>query len=173
MTILFTEEDAEKANQEWGFNCGPGALCGILGITPTQIRPHMMDFEAKRYTNPTLMFSVLDRLFVSYRQIYRADNPDPAAWKWPNFGLVRIQWGGPWTKPGVPMRARYRLTHWIACRTIDGKQVIFDVNTVKYGWVPAAGWEKSVVPWLLEGYPKSDGTWWPTHGIEIDLQDGD
>ena len=62
--LRFTFADGQKAWEEWGFNCGPGALCAAL--TPEQLRPHLLDFESKRYTNPTLMEDVLNGMGVGW-----------------------------------------------------------------------------------------------------------
>lgn len=190
----------DEASNAWDgkFNCGPGALCAALNLTPDELRPHMGDFFSKGYTNPTLMFETLDRLHADYRRVYRGDEPIPLS-KFPELkcGLVRIQFGGPWTKPGVPMRARYRQTHWVAVRKTgilpvsdgcassplesaarDGRlpsqagsmTSIFDINAMcAGGWIGIAEWALRLIPWLIkECYPKADGTWWPTHAIEIE-----
>jgi protein gp37 len=57
----FSAADVERANAEWGANCGPAAIAAIMGMTLDEVRPHLGDFESKHYTNPTLMFAVLDR----------------------------------------------------------------------------------------------------------------
>lgn len=162
--IRFSLEEASNAG--WCFNCGPGALCAVLHLTPSELRPLMGDFESKGYTNPTLMLEVLNRAGAKYRQTYRSDEPHgfPSV----NHGVVRVQWGGPWTKPGVPMRARYRQTHWVAMR--DNSREVFDVNAMCVGgWLPFQEWHKELVPWLCKNLvPKWDGNWWPTHAIEVD-----
>ena len=167
--VRFTRDDAEQAGNEWRFNCGPGALCAVLGMTPAELRPHMLDFEAKGYTNPSLMYGVLDKLGVQYRQCYRGDGPASGHTLYPRFGLVRIQWGGPWTKPGVPMRARYRQTHWIATRGEPSAREAFDINAICVGgWLPWTEWATQLAPWLIrEAVPKGSGEWWPTHSIEV------
>jgi hypothetical protein len=158
----FDQSDVERAFNEWGANCGPGAIAAICGLTLDELRPHMGDFEQKRYTNPTLMWAVLDRLGVKYRQ---------GRWHWPSYGLVRIQWEGPWTKPGVPMRARYRYTHWVgAATTIAGSVGVFDINAINNGsgWVSQENWASTIVPWILrECHPKADGKWHITHVVEV------
>lgn len=161
--VRFTIDDVERAFDDWFFNCGPAALCAVLDKTPDEIRPHLLDFEAKGHTNPTLMTDILRGLGVRYRQVYRSDVPAPMPAI--QYGLVRVQWGGPWTRPGVPMRVRYRRTHWVA---VAGDKV-FDINAMCVGgWIPAAEWSTHLVPWLIrECCPKGDGTWWPTHGHEI------
>lgn len=135
--VHFDYREASEASESWGFNCGPAAICAVSGLRPHQVRQHLGDFENKRYTNPTLMFAALQRAGVEHCQVYRADDPTGP---WPDLalGLVRIQWGGPWTGEGVPMAARYRYTHWIAVRA-SGYEV-FDVNAIAYGgWL---GWRE-------------------------------
>lgn len=167
-----TIENAQAAADEWGFNCGPAAVCAILGMAPDELRPHLLDFETKGYTNPTLMANILRGLGVSFRRKFEsAGEPMSGEVQWPARGLVRIQWGGPWTKPGVPMRARYRATHWIGYRSGPGinHDRVFDVNALCVGgWLPFAEWSNQLVPWLLkECQPKADGRWWPTHCWEV------
>lgn len=174
--IQFTTEEANAAGDEWNFNCGPGALCGLLGKRPEEIRPFMGEFESKGYTNPTLMIETLCRLGVKFQQTYRADVPAGNGDLIPTlrFGLMRVQWGGPWTNPGVPMRARYRQTHWVAGALVpcDPGEVlrIFDVNaTCSGGWLDWGEWAFQLVPWLIgECVPKGDGKWWATHVLEVE-----
>lgn len=170
--IRFTLGDAEVASAVWRFNCGPAALCAILGMAPDELRPHLLDFESKGYTNPTLMANILRGLGVKFRRKYEcAVGPvdgRPLPTDWPSFGLVRIQWGGPWTAPGVPMRARYRHTHWIGARTHGWP--VFDVNALCVGgWITWSEWKDELVPWLLkQSVPRASGEWWPTHCWEVD-----
>lgn len=167
----FTPEDADRAHDEWGANCGPGAIAAICGMTLDELRPHMGDFEGKRYTNPTLMWQVLRS--VGARFTVRAGHFGAA--DLPRYGLARVQWEGPWTEPGVPMRARYRHTHWIgsarrpACGggTLTG---IFDINAIGNGsgWCALQDWEGTLVPWILEEcVPRASGRWHFTHVVEV------
>lgn len=169
-TLRFGIDEAQRAADEWRFNCGPGALCAILGMTPDEIRPHMLSFERKGYTDPTLMKDVLHglkcRITSVYQDQYGKRTLDPV---YPTLGLVRVQWAGPWTQPGVPMRVRYRHTHWIGCRTNGMGREAFDINSVYYGgWLPWDEWSQMLVPWLIKtAVPKSSGEWWPTHCWEV------
>lgn len=171
--LRITAADVDRANESWPCNCGPGALCAALGMTPDELRPHLLDFEDKGYTNPTLMLAILKGLKVAHRIIYRSDTLNPEA-LWPKFGLVRIQWAGPWTKAGVQMRVRYRKTHWIAVRDcVDGEPIgqrmVFDINAVNEGWLTMYVWRTQLVPWLLPlAVPNASGVWWPTHCIEVE-----
>ena len=159
----FTLVDAEKAHEGWGCNCGPTALALACGLTLDEVRRHMGDFETKRYTNPTLMRDSLERTLVAHRYV----KPD----EWPVFGLLRIQWGGPWMKQGVPFGARYRQTHWVAAATAPRTRNlgVWDVNCLNNGtgWVSLADWESIVVPAITKEIPRADGTWSVTHSIEV------
>jgi len=80
----FSAADAERAADEWGMNCGPGAIAAIFGLTLDQVRPFMGDFERKRYTNPTLMFDTLHRLYKA--GICRGWRKEVKAW--PTYGGI-------------------------------------------------------------------------------------
>lgn len=67
MQLRSTHEDANRAADEWGANCGPGAIAAICGLTLQELRPHMGDFEGKGYANPTLMWQVLRNLGVRFK----------------------------------------------------------------------------------------------------------
>jgi hypothetical protein len=174
----FTLEDQHQAHDEWGSNCGPAALALVAGKTLSEVRTYLGDFEKKRYTNPTLMFDSLRRLGVKFRcNLNQQSSENQGALAWPDFGLARVQWEGPWTAPGVPIRVRYRHTHWVAAKsfgsdcTVPGWQEpkIFDVNALCVGgWIPLSEWSESLVPWLLpECEPKANGKWHLTHSVEV------
>ncbi|WP_316214329.1 hypothetical protein [Bradyrhizobium sp. SZCCHNR2032] len=163
----FTLADAQYAFDTWGANCGPGAIAAIAMLTLDEVRPYMGDFESKRYTNPTLMFETLDRLHAAGVCKWHG-----AERHWPIYGLVRIQWEGPWTRPGVPMRARYRHTHWVGAAIVKREIGVFDINCMNNGsgWSTLQNWSSIVVPWLInECVPGGDGNWHITHAIEVDL----
>ena len=99
--------------------------------------------------------------------MFRSDKPaqDPQSLPRLLLGLVRVQWGGPWTKPGVPMAARYRKTHWVA---VSGG-FVFDVNGDQ--WLEQSVWAAQLIRWLLpQCCEDGDGAWWPTHGSELDME---
>jgi hypothetical protein len=169
--LRFTEEDANEAWEAYGFNCGPAAICAICGMTPEEIRSHLGDFELKRYTNPTLMWKILENLNVRIKGIRGlADNVPKLSW--PRWGLARVQWEGPWTAPGVPIKARYRQTHWIGVNSTNPSDIgIWDVNCLNNGngWVSLSNWESIIVPAILKAcHPKADGRWHLTHTVEIE-----
>ena len=162
--LRFGLDEAQSAGDAWGFNCGPCSICVVAGMTPAELRPHLMahfDWDAKRYTNPTMMFRVLDYLGVKWCKCRNLT--------WPAWGLVRVQWAGPWTREGVPIRARYRHTHWVASYLGKHSRGVFDVNAMcAGGWIPFAEWSTQLVPWLLKQCePKATGDWWVTHSLEV------
>jgi hypothetical protein len=172
MNLRFTAADAERASDEWGCNCGPSALAAITGRSLDEIRQIMGDFERKRYTNPTLMFDSLNRAGVKWWKLEGI----------PTFGLLRIQWEGPWTEPGVPMRVRYRHTHWVAIQQHERMGIqypgkispdagIFDINAMASGgWIAFRDWAATLVPWIIqECVPRANGRWHITHQVQIEL----
>ena len=160
--VHFTQSEAEAASETWGLNCGPGAVAAICGLTLDELRPHLGDFETKRYTNPTLMWSILDSIGAQWR----LTKPSVT---WPTHGLARIQWEGPWTAPGVPARAAYRYTHWVGAHRDQSEVDIFDINCMNVGgWVSLWDWTDLLVPWLLrEVAPRANGRWHLTHCVEV------
>jgi hypothetical protein len=155
----FNVDEAQRAADTWGANCGPGALAAALDLTLEDVRPHLRDFPRKRYTNPLMMYGALKSLGVAYLRIN----------DWPTNGVVRVQWEGPWTAPGVPARVAYRHTHWIGSRYDDAGIWIFDINCIcAGGWVKMAEWRHQVVPWLLKRVePDGDGGWHATHYLKF------
>lgn len=174
--VRFTAADSQQAWETWGSNCGPGALAAIADLTLDQVRPLLDGFDRKGYTNPRMMRAALDTLSLSSGLGYSWRVAPSFSAAFPRYGLARVQWNGPWTKPGVPMAARYRHTHWVGARTMpddDGGEFVqvFDVNCMLVGgWISAGEWTEAVVPWLLKKCePKATGGWWLTHTVDVTL----
>lgn len=176
--LRFTWGDASTAFDEWGCNCGPSAIAAMCDMSLAEVRPHLLDFESKRYTNPSLMAQILGKIPGVQVEEFLRLNPAFEMQRtgrkpWPKWGLARIQWEGPWTKPGVPVKARYRHTHWVGVNATDPDDIgIWDVNALvnESGWTSLSNWEKIVVPWVLEAcVPKADGRYHLTHAVELAL----
>jgi hypothetical protein len=176
MKLPFTEQECTDAFSEWGCNCGPLALAAVLGKKPVEIRPAFdaIGFSAKRYTSPAMMQAALRFLRVPWHP-KKIEGTILEAMKFPDGGLVRIQWEGPWTAPGANPKWAYRQTHWVAswrfygataadavCALLD--PVLFDVNG---GLMTLEEWEKNIVPWITGNIPGADGDWHVTHSWEI------
>ncbi len=172
MPLRFTAADVDRAYDAWRLSCGPAAFAAILDLTLDEARPHFGP-SFPGYTNPTLMFAALRSARRRYSVKHRTGAIELL---WPQHGLCRVQWGGPWLQPGVPVTARYRHTHWVGAETIDGAVHIWDVNAfdtglgpgAEFGWVLLDDWRTHLVPWLLEGVKRADGTWSITHSIEVE-----
>jgi hypothetical protein len=154
--IAFDWADSERAWKEWGCNCGPAALAATLGWSLDRVRPHLGDFDAKRHMSPTMMLKAVAAAGFVHR-------PGEG---WPVHGLVRIQWGGPWLKPGVPPRVAYGYTHWIAAKYLRdaGEWWVFDVNG---GWMFQVDWIQKIVPAITSTIKRADGEWSTTHRWEV------
>jgi hypothetical protein len=157
----FTYDDAYKANRDWGCNCGPTSVASIYGLTLAELRPHLQDFEQKKYTSPSMMWSILGSLGKPWNHRKPLD--------WPTWGLVRIQWHGPWMADGVPIKARYWHTHWVGASRANGKIGVWDVNALDddTGWLSLDRWANEIVPHLTAHTPRADGKWSITHSIEV------
>lgn len=158
----FDELDVAAAHRAWGCNCGPAALAAVAGLTLEEARDCLPGFVRKGYTNPTMMFTGLINAGVDWHRLGA---------NWPAFGLVRVQWEGPWTEPGVPIRARYRYTHWIGFwRSSSRGPRIFDVNCIDNGsgWVAFDEWSQMVAPALAKAHDgRATGGWHITHGLHV------
>jgi hypothetical protein len=176
----FTMEEFEQANRDYGCNCGPSALAFALQVPLSEVRGQIPGFEERGYTSPTMMKSAvanLGRKFVAAV----ADVENMFA---PQIALVRVQWTGPWTKPGANAKWAYRMTHWTACWRTNRRcncrdsafmeatcgqcgrtgeitsDFVFDCNG---GIRSFESWKKEIVPLLTATYPRADGGWFATH----------
>jgi hypothetical protein len=136
-------------------------------LSIADLRPHLGDFELKRYTNPTLMWEILRNLGVHWKMTTGGAGGET----WPSWGLARIQWEGPWTAEGVPMAARYRKTHWVGCNGLHRTNIgIWDINCLNNGsgWVSLKDWDAITAPAIMRNYPQANGAWHITHSVEIE-----
>ena len=173
--------DTIEAADAWGANCGPMSLAAALGlkhVEPTRAIIHPF----RGFMSPTDMLDALALAakagwIESFRNIR-----SPAADPWPQFGLVRVQWLGPWMDLADP-RAAYRNTHWIGvCRStrmrfpdgtaeqtthLPGEQVmVYDATPNR--WVPLWAWEQ----WCPTLWPKRATGWAPVTRIDVTLRTG-
>lgn len=158
MEYAFTEAEFKLATDEWGANCGPGALAFATKVTLEECRKALAreGFDKKRYTNPTMMRNALFNLRVSFDAMQASKGVMFARF---GISLVRVQWGGPWMAPGAHHLARYGHTHWIATAVDpDSPCMVFDVNG---GLRHFKSWQDDIVPLLIP--KRGDGTWEPTH----------
>lgn len=169
----FTFAEAMIHADRSGFNCGPAALAVICDGTCGGAMRALPEFDAKGFTNLTMMQAGIRAFGRSFATLGPFHDPRRQP-NWPDYGIVRIQWGGKWCRHGVPMQARYHHTHWVAsCVDRNGKgPMIFDINAMdeenEAGWVPLRYWAGTFPKVLSEGVRGSDGSWWKTHAIEVE-----
>lgn len=147
---LYTPPDVEECANDWGANCGPASLAALAGISLAKIKPYLVGFAGRGYMNPTHMRDACLKMNLPVARQTK---------HWPtvnDVALVFVQWGGPWLKPGVPVGAAYRNTHWI---TLVG-EAAYDVNVGR--WVHRADWcdpRDGVAAEIMKHVPRCDGTW--------------
>jgi hypothetical protein len=149
---FYEPADVEAAYAEWGALCGPAALAALLGRELAGVRGYFADYRG--YVNPRTMEAAL----VAGGWAARKAVPGPAVRAvdlWPCRGLVFLQIVGPWDAPGVPVRAAYRHTHWVACRNGPAGLWIYDVNGG--AWSAQEDWAVQVMPAIVAGKPRATG----------------
>lgn len=164
-TYPFTEEQALKANEEWGCNCGPTALAFALQCSLEKARYLLPGFDQKRYTNPSMMRNAVQEAGLKISNVTppRFDHKKTLSYDRvfsSTMALVRVQWSGPWTEPGVNPKWCYRFTHWIATWQERGVDLIFDCNGGIRG---PESWETEIAPAIARTIPEADGHWYWTH----------
>lgn len=156
--LKFNEEASQHAYKTWGANCGPHALAAATGRSLHDVRPVLVGFDLKRYTNPTMMENALNLMGVDWRRSRGLKlKAQPTSHL---SSLARVQWEGRWLNPGVPKVVSYRHTHWIAY--FQGQ--VFCTVVPFFGWVPFDRWAEYLDRWTkANGY---DG-WHITHFYEL------
>lgn len=172
----FTADDLDRASDAWGCNCGPGSVAAICGLTLNDVRLIFMaaGFDAKRYTNPTMMYEVMNAVGRTWQRV-KTSQLSGAAAHMPWWGLCRIQWQGPWTHTDANPRWAYRHTHWIgaAKRKADGGIGVFDINAMRAtetgaGWTSLEDWSVHIAPSITAGISRASGGWHITHALEVE-----
>ena len=162
MTTLYSPPDVYDAYQSWRANCGPCSLAAVLGVPVADVRDYFPGFPARAFTNPTTMKAAIGAAGRAWRLT-------SLNFYWPLNGLAFVQWEGPWTRPGVPIGAAYRHTHWVGVRSRNGAgtdlpPAVYDVNAD--GWLTRPEWEAEIVSDLLAANRGATG-WHVRTGIEV------
>jgi len=145
--LQFTEKDSILANVTWGANCGPHALAASTRSTLDRVRPHLVGFESKLYTNPTMMENALNLMGINWDRKRGLKTKER-----PVHGMARVQWEGRWLNPGVPKMVAYQHTHWIACSTLPEEEVFCTVMPA-FGWCSGEQWTDYLDRWCpANGY---------------------
>jgi hypothetical protein len=156
--LFFTEEDSQRANDEWGANCGPHSLAAAIGCTLDRAHELLPTFDYKRYVNPTMMACALVMADIDY--VLSKGLRTPVLCE----GLNRIQWEGKWLRPGVPARVAYGYTHWVA----HVKGWVFCTCMPIRLWITEQEWRESIAEVCQRN--KSDG-WHVTHHYAFEVKE--
>jgi hypothetical protein len=155
---FYVPTDVDAQHEAWGASCGPAALAALLACQVADLRR----LFPRPWTTPTDMrhaLSLCDVRWDSTPRDLEGHWPEPHAM--PTHGLAFIQWDGPWLKPGVPQRAAYLYTHWIA---VD-HGAVYDVNA--NGWLPRLAWDTKLAPALAGDVERGTGLWYVRAGLEL------
>lgn len=153
--LAFTEADCDRHHAEWGCNCGPAALAAALGWSLGQVRPHLGDFETRRYMTTAMMINAVASSGFVARSVVPVG--------YPLHGVCRIQLGGPWIIDGRPARWAARHTHWVAVIRRDDLTWVFDVNS---GWMPLDQWDRLTMTRIIDTTKRAEG-WHLSNSLEI------
>lgn len=173
--LPFSQEELAQAHSEWGCNCGPASIAAAFGISLDLLRDIVMAAGFKGYMTPTMVRDTFSRLGAKTRESAPNRFAQSNGLAFPIVGVARIQWDGPWTKPGANARWAYRHTHYVASWLQEGvtildkidaalSPVIFDVNG---GLMDFERWTDEVVPLITKSIPRADGDWFVTHTWEL------
>jgi hypothetical protein len=127
--LFFTPDESVDANGEWGANCGPHSIAAACGLSLVDVRKLLPNFRG--FMNVTEMTDALTRAGIAFTFANRLKTPSLCA------GINRLQWEGPWLNPGVPKRAAYKHTHFVARA---GNHVLCTAYS-SGGWAPMEWWE--------------------------------
>ena len=85
------------------------------------------------------------------------------------MSLVRIQWTGPWTMPGMSFKWAANYTHWICCWREEVPPVlrVFDING---GVMAFEQWQREIVPAIVATIKRADGGWYPSNVWQLEAR---
>lgn len=150
MSAPYCPQDMTLCADRYGAACGHGALAAVLAV-PVAIVCHQLFADSlpkQRWINMPTMEEALTKAGKTFRIVGR---------QWPKRGLAMIQFTGPWTRPGVPVRVACQYRHWVAVEA----GLVWDANLED--WISREDWGR----WVVELLPaKSDG-WTIARGYEI------
>lgn len=157
--MAFTRSDMIEAFRKHGANCGPGALAAITGKTPEEVLPHLPRFDEYKFVTEVMMAIALHGMDRRFEWAEHDDQATPDAW--PDFGLVRIAFEGPWSFESDRMEL-LRRSHWVATWVRpDGEREVYDINARDGdGWQSLYDWANGTVPEIVKAVvPGSNGNW--------------
>lgn len=140
---------------------GPAALAAMTGVTAAIAAdnlPRFLDYGLTTEVMMALGLYQMDRRFS-----WKEHAGEEMTEVWPEFGIIRVGFEGPWSLEGDTL-ATLRRSHWIAtARRPNGEREVFDVNSIsKGGWVSQEEWSYDVAPEIAKKFGSSGNASWRT-----------
>lgn len=135
--------DILQSAREFRATCGPVSLAALLGTTVIEVMRFFPEFPQRDYATQADMVYALQSCGARFQA-----EVDPSL---PIDGVSLVQIEGHWTRPGVPIRAQLRYTHWVACRC----GYIFDQNIGD--WLESSEWLNRGAATWMEAIPGFNG----------------
>lgn len=128
--LRFTQADSALAHTHWKASCGPHSIAAACDLTLEEVRRALPLY--KGWMSPTMVGETLHTLGQSYTLRKGLKTQELCT------GINRIQWEGKWLNPGVPVRAAYFHTHYVAHRS--GWVLCTACLTAQ--WIPVHLWRR-------------------------------
>lgn len=161
--LRFNALELQRANADWGCNCGPSAFAACCHLTLPQARGYCATFKAKGHMNATDMHGAL--YAARMKMVTELADGGTEQDVYPVHGLCLVQFSGPWINSPKNPKWQYVHTHWIASKWLVDQRWIFDCNAL--AWLPQSEWLDRIVPLLVASDPLRDGDFWLKHSWEI------
>lgn len=132
--LFYTADESTAANKAWKATCGPHSIAAACGVNLDAVK-HAMDLADVNYRgwmSPTQVTRTLHALNRKF------DLRSGLKTMMLCQGINRVQWEGPWLKPGVPARVAYFQTHLVAFS--HGWVLCTACETAK--WIRAEEWRE-------------------------------
>ncbi len=127
--LRFTPVESDEANTAWKATCGPHSIAAACGLNLEEVRAALIGY--KGWMSPTQVTATLRQLGRPF------DLKTGLKTETLCEGINRIQWEGPWLKPGVPARVAYFHTHYVA----QSNGMVFCTACVPE-WIPVEDWRR-------------------------------
>jgi hypothetical protein len=166
---LYAPADVAAAAAAWGATCGPAALAAILQLPVVWLRPLLGDYPVREYMHPTHMRQALTKAQVAQR-VMRSSRAIEYA-----YGLLFLQFTGPWCQAGVPVDAASRHTHWVGTAwTTEYGTMIYDSTAEgregqQGGWVTKREWLTRILPALTATIRRAYGGYYVRWACQVTL----
>ena len=166
------------AQQVW-IGCRQVALAALLQVPLPWVRPVCPGHSWMSLTNMRDALEALGVCSSSTRYAPPIEHLRPRAW--PMFGLVLLQFRGPWgaldASMAVVVQRSFRYSHWVAISTDAAaphvEPMIGDLHAVDLnidgGWLPRSVWKHRILgPLIKARSTKTTGGWWVRSGLDVD-----